>query len=108
METRFASTYAEFMKTSQTPDDFFLFPRASRTDDILLALERLERLEGGLSEPERQALADLLRGSRQLAGLAFLVPQLSPFQFFLLVGLIGLAERIGRLEGHSWVHPPFP
>jgi hypothetical protein len=96
------------MATEKPLDEFFLFPRARRADDVQRALKHFGQLQPALAPARQDALARLLQISDGLAGYAHLVPHASPFEFILLTAVIDLCERVERLENHNWIHPPFP
>jgi len=96
------------MTTEKPLDEFFLFPRARRADDIQHALKQCRQLQSVLTPARQLALAKLIQLSGGLASHAHLVPHVSPFEYILLTAVIDLCERVDRLESHEWIHPPFP
>jgi hypothetical protein len=96
------------MAINADPEDFFLYPRVRRLDEVRYSIDRLEQLEQALAPDRRAALQEIIRLSRSISSSFFLVPELNPFEFLLLMTTIDLYEKIRKLEQHGWVHPPFP
>jgi hypothetical protein len=108
MEIRVPQAYTRTMTSGQSSDDFFVFPRVNRTDEVLQDIQRLKRLLPALSPAQQQALEDLFRTASKAARHAFRVQHLNSFEFFLLTALIEVDMRLHALEKRGWVHPPFP
>ena len=96
------------MAKNADPEDFFPYPRVRGMDEVRYSIERLEKLEPALAPDRRAALQEIIRRSRSISSNAFLVPELNPAEFVLLMTAIDLYERVRKLEQHGWVHPPFP